>query len=275
MQTVSIIIPCFNDPFYVEQAIKSANIQTYPSKEIIVVDDGSNQETKTIINKNIDFIDILISQENKGTSAARNVGISEASGEIILVLDSDDYFEKEFCERAMPILEKIKDIKLITCYTRRFIGDKTIDIFKPKGGDVSEFIFGNQSLGSSLFRKIDWIKCGRYDEEMLTGFEDWEFYIRLLEHGGVAHVIPEVFFNYRLNKNSRTTEANKLKYKLLNYIYIKHKDLFVKHYDKFILHLLERIEREEREKLKNLKRIEYKLGHRILQPFRFFRKIFK
>ena len=96
----SIIIPCYNDAQYIEQSVLSAVNQTYPYIEVIVVDDGSNAETKKILKKLESKIFKLITQENYGQSKARNIGIEAANGDYILVLDSDDYIESTFCEKA-------------------------------------------------------------------------------------------------------------------------------------------------------------------------------
>ncbi len=95
---VSIIIPCYNDEQYIEQCVNSALNQTYSNIEVIVVDDGSNRKTKTVLKKLEPNITTLITQNNQGQSTARNVGIRYAKGNYILVLDSDDYFEPTFCE---------------------------------------------------------------------------------------------------------------------------------------------------------------------------------
>ena len=124
-----------------------------------------------------------------------------------------------------------------------------------------------------MFRKSDWEKVGGYDESMKQGFEDWEFYIRLLSDGGNVFVIPEVLFNYRQRSNSTSSGANKIKYDLLRYIYFKHQDLYKSNLEQFVCHLLSQIEREEKEKLKNLRRIEYKIGFELLRPFRWIKKL--
>jgi hypothetical protein len=110
---------------------------------------------------------------------------------------------------------------------------------------------------------------------MRNGFEDWEFYIRLFKEGGRAYVIPESLFNYRLRENSTTNKANKIKYELLKYIYNKHQELYVVHFDIFVNHLLSKIEREEIEKIKNTQRIEFQIGKTVLQPFRWIKSLFK
>jgi hypothetical protein len=272
---ISIIIPCYNDAQYIEQAINSALNQSYSNKEIIVIDDGSNAETKIVLKKLESKITKLISQKNQGQSTARNIGILESRGEYILTLDSDDYFEPTFCDKAIAILEGNSSIKIITCYTNRIFETKNTDVFKPDGGKLEGFLLYNCAMGSAMFKKIDWQETKGYDENMRKGFEDWEFYIRLLKEGGSAYVIPEILFNYRSKENSTTTRANKIKYELSYYIYSKHKDLYVVNFDLFISYLLSKTRREEQEKIKNTKRIDFKIGKTILKPLRWFKSILR
>ena len=272
---VSIIIPCYNDAQYIEQAVQSALDQTYPYKEIIVVDDGSNAETKTVLKKLEPKITLLITQENQGQSTARNVGINAANGEFILVLDSDDYFEPSFCEEAVAILQSNLDTKIVTSHLRRFTDDKTLDLFVPSGGDISVFVLHNGATGSAMFRKVEALAVGGYDESMRKGFEDWEFYIRLLANGGAAYVIPKVYLHYRIKPNSTTSRANKVKRELLEYIYFKNKNIFIEHYESLVSYFLSKIENEEKENLKIYNKIDCKIGKVILKPFRFIKSFFK
>jgi glycosyltransferase involved in cell wall biosynthesis len=256
---ISVIIPCYNDAKYIEQSVLSALNQTYQNKEIIVVDDGSNAETKEILRKIEPLITKLIIQENQGQSVARNIGIREAKGDYILVLDSDDYFETTFCEKAVAILANNKDTKIVTCQANLLFEDGSTTIFTPNGGTIADFLYSNNALGTSLFRKKDWKFCGGYDQSMKQGFEDWEFFIRLLKNGGKAEVIHEPLYNYRKRKNSTTFFANKIKYELLFYIFIKHKELFVEDYENFVQYLLEKIKSEEKIKIKYIKKSDNKL----------------
>lgn len=271
---VSIVISCYNDSEFIEQSVQSALDQTYPNKEVIVVDDGSNQKTKAILKELEPKINCLITQKNEGPSAARNRGIEAATGEYILVLDSDDYFEPEFCAKAVKIFEEETDGKLVTCHARWFWDEKIYQIFKPKGGNLKNYLTQSSALGNSLFRKKDWKLIEGYDEMMLNGWEDWEFFIRLHKEGGKTYVIPEVLFHYRKRKKSRTTIANNHRYDLLNYIYLKHADLFKENFELFTKSLLGKIKKEEEEKLKNLNRMDFKIGKAFLWPYRKIKNIF-
>ena len=273
---ISIVIPCYNDAKFIEHAIDSAINQTHSNKEIIVVDDGSNKDTKVVLKSLEHKIDKLITQENLGQSTARNNGIKQAKGSFILVLDSDDYFENTFCSKALSLFNNNTDIKLVTCYAN-LVFEKASNnyVYKPKGGTIESFLTSNSALGSALFKKEDWNSCGGYDETMRNGFEDWEFYIRLLSHGGRAEVIKEPLYNYRKRENTTTSKANQAKYDLFKYIFTKHKDLNIRYYDSFMMQLVLKIEKEEKERFKNRERIEFKIGASILKPVRWIKAIFR
>lgn len=271
---ISVIIPCYNDSLYIKQAVHSALDQTYSNIEVIVVDDGSNQETKAVLKKLEPLFTKLITQDNQGQSAARNVGIKEANGDYILVLDSDDFFEPSFCEKAISVLNEDANVKIVASYMIRFNVNGKVDEYRHLGGDISAILFNNQATGSVLFNKLDFKTTGGYDEKMRMGFEDWEFYIRLLKNGGNIFIIKEPLFHYRLRENSTTARANKKKYELLKYIYFKHQELYKTNFEIFIDHFLYNLEREEIEKIKNTQRLEFKIGYYFLLPLRKIKKIF-
>ncbi|WP_416448158.1 glycosyltransferase family 2 protein [Leeuwenhoekiella sp. A2] len=270
MSFVSIIIPCYNDAIYVRRAVLSAKNQTYKDKEIIVVDDGSNSPTKEVLRNLSQSIDKLIVQENKGLSAARNAGIKASQGDLIVVLDSDDFFAPEFCQKAVYIKKNL-DYKIITCYANLFDSSGVLSLYKPRGGTIKNFLFSNSAIGNSLFSKEDWEKIGGYDENMTKGFEDWEFYIRLLKDSGEAYVIKEPLFNYRQKKTSMRKEANAIKYELWRYIFLKHNKLYIEYYNEFVNFFLEKIQQEEAEKIKNLERKEFLIGQALLKPIRYLK----
>jgi glycosyltransferase involved in cell wall biosynthesis len=271
---VSIVIPCYNDARFIEQSVTSALKQTYQNTEVIVVDDGSNAETKAILKKLEPKLTKLVTQENRGQSTARNAGILVASGSYILTLDSDDYFELSFCEKAIDLFFRENETKIVSCYANLLLEDGSSRLYKPKGGAINEFLYANRALGTAMFRKEDWSTCGGYDEAMRSGFEDWEFFIRLLKDGGNSAIINESLYNYRKRNDSTTSKANRVKYEILNYIYNKHKDLFKNDFEKFVKHLLTLVEKEEKEKNDNLNRTEFRLGYLLLRPLRFIKQIF-
>lgn len=272
MLKISIIIPCYNDAAYIQQSVTSALNQTYKNTEIIVVDDGSDRETKKALKNLAPTISKLISQENSGASAARNTGINNSSGEYVVVLDSDDYFEPSFCEKALKLFESHDDAKIVTCYAEHFSNEKTLDVIKPERATLLDFLKYNHALGSVMFAKSDYTAVGGYDEVMTMGFEDWEFYIRLLKRGGTSYVLEEVLFHYRQKNNSNSTRAHQVKYELLQYIYLKHRELYIDNYDDFVRHIIHTMEFIDRTGKNNLRKHEFRLGYFLLTPFRKIRR---
>jgi glycosyltransferase involved in cell wall biosynthesis len=271
---VSIIIACFNDS-YVEKAVFSARNQEYENKEVILVDDGSIDEVKSLIESLKGKVDILIQQPNSGQSIARNNGIKKASGKYILNHDSDDFFDKNYTFKAVELMERDSNIKIVTCKANRVFNNEVVDVFTPAGGDFENFLYSNAALGSSMFRKADWSICGGYEEELpILGFEDWEFYLNILKRGGVACVLDEVLFNYRLRENSITRKISDLRIEKFRQIILKHQELYKERFEDTVNHLFSRIENMERERMKLKQGVDYKTGNRLLQPLRYLKRKF-
>lgn len=272
---VSVIIPCYNDGKYINEAVSSIYNQDYENLEIIIIDDGSDDNTKRIlegINKeNLQ----IISQENAGPSVARNRGINIAKGDYILTLDADDYFDSTFVSKAMGILKKNSKIGLVSCWLNIFIDKKIIGKFHHKGGNSDSLIFTNGAIGNALFRKQCWVDVNGYDELMRTGFEDWDFNISIVKEGWEIHIIEEELFNYRDKKKSRNKIANQsFKKELQKYIMIKHKDLYINNYEKTLDSFLDEIENLKLRGVSLKESKEYKIGRFFLAPLRKIKKIF-
>jgi glycosyltransferase involved in cell wall biosynthesis len=273
---LSIVISCYNDADYIEQAVSSALNQTYSNKEIIVVDDGSNVETKAVLKKLEPKITTLITQGNQGQSIARNNGIRKAKGKYILNLDSDDFFEITFCEKAIHKFEEDEEIVIVTCNVNRFNTHGTIDVFFPNGGFLNNFLFSNSAMGSSMFKRKDWERCGGYEEKLpILGLEDWEFYIQILKVGGYAYVIQETLFNYQVRENSTTDRIREVRLDKFKHIIMKHKQLYSDNFEILVENLFDQIKREQSEKIKNTERIDFKIGKAVLRPLRWIKAVIK
>ena len=106
MEKVSVIMPCYNDGRYIEEAVESVFTQTYPDIELIVIDDGSDeQETLDVLERLRDKI-ILLKTDHVRPAGARNYGIERASGKYILPLDSDDRIDKTYIEKRQICVER-------------------------------------------------------------------------------------------------------------------------------------------------------------------------
>lgn len=223
---VSIIIPCYNQALFLEEAVGSVLNSTYPNFEIIIVDDGSHDQSAKIAlqihEKHPEIIHVIM-QENAGPAKARNVGIRAARGKYILPLDGDDKISRDYIQKAVEVLDAKKDVKVVYCEAEKFgnkIGKWHLKPFSRKALALDNMIFV-----SAFYRKSDWEKCGGYDNDMTWGWEDWEFWINMLKSGGEVIKLPITGFYYRIREGSRRKTTNKeAKQKTVDLINKKHSD---------------------------------------------------
>lgn len=237
MDKVSVIMPCFNDGMYIEEAIDSVLAQTYKNIEIIIIDDGSDdQRTIEILDRiNNPAIRILHSKRLR-PAGARNYGITEATGKYILPVDSDDRIEPTYVEKAVEILEKNKQMGVVYCYA---------DLFGEKSGrwELPDYSFDTMLLDNvvfvtALFYKEDWEKVGGFNTKMKAGMEDYDFWLSLLEMGRDIYQIPEILFHYRIKPVSRTTQFQDScvsKQETYRDIYYNHPQLYEKYRDRYAI----------------------------------------
>lgn len=247
MEKVSVIMPCYNDGNYIEEAVQSVFNQTYENIELIIIDDGSTDEkTKQILSVLEDDARIkLLHTQRRGPAGARNIGIEYAQGTYIMPLDSDDRIVPSYIEKAVSILSNNPQIGVVYCYANLF-GEKNGRWDLPEYR-LERMLVKNIVFVSALFRKKDWIEAGGFSEQFKYGLEDYDFWLSILELGRDIYQIPEVLFYYRVKSASRTTylhaDLEKLKesYRLL---YKRHKKLYANHKSKywhlFKIHLMDR-----------------------------------
>lgn len=229
---VSIIVPCYNQAQYLNEALQSVLDQTYTNWECIIVNDGSPDHTEEVakrwVEKDARFV--YLKKENGGLSSARNYGISYAKGKFILPLDADDKIATNYVELAVQSFQMDSSLKLVYCKAGKFGEEEGLWQLQPFSLlDLARF---NMIFCSAVFRKEDWELVGGYDEKMIYGLEDWEFWIAILKNGGGVKCLNEVGFYYRIRANSmaRTTNQNHLSYSE-NYVAKKHIDFYVSNYD--------------------------------------------
>ena len=116
MPEVSVIIPVYNSEKYVEKCICSVMAQTLPELEIIIINDGSIDESGKILRKlaQKDSRIILLEQENKGVAAARNLGVEKATGKYLTFVDGDDYLQEDYIEKMYSLAEK-ETLDMVIC----------------------------------------------------------------------------------------------------------------------------------------------------------------
>lgn len=205
LEKVSVIMPCFNDGIYIQEAIDSVLNQTYQNIELIIIDDGSDDlETKRILKEISDERIKVLESFRLRPAGARNLGIQEATGKYILPVDSDDRIAPTYIEKAITVLENNKNIGVVYCYAELF-GEQT------GKWDLPDYKFEHMLLDNivfvtSMFRKEDWEQVGGFKTNMEHGMEDYDFWLSILELGREIYQIPETLFYYRIKPQSRTTE---------------------------------------------------------------------
>lgn len=233
LETVSVVITCYNQGQYLEECINSVTNSDYPNIEIILVDDGSED---TFTQKTLDKLDSgkikIIRQNNQGVCAARNNGIAAASGKYILPLDADDKIADTYISKAVEILAQNPQIGIVLCNGILWAfqsggGGK----WKLKNPTITNMLIQNRIFPSALFRKSDFEKLGGYNPIMETGCEDWELWLNFLENGLKPYKIDEELFYHRIAENFRSKNAIRPQnYIKIRYNIIKlHKKLYLKY----------------------------------------------
>lgn len=194
-----------------------------------------------------------------------------------MVLDSDDMLHKDYLKRLVPELISNPDISIISCY-RRFFRERIDDAFyshEPRGENIDNLLFENILMPSSMYRRQIWQDAGGYDEQMKTGFEDWEFWISVLKNGGRFKIVPEYLFYYRKAKQSMLTDT--LKYHqedIRAYIFKKHSEVYLERFERTIDYLTYLISKHRSKEVNLQNSLDFKLGRLLLKPFRMLSSLF-
>ena len=206
---VSVIVPAYNMAAFLAETLDSILASTYSDFEVIVMDDGSKDNSYDIA-KSYAAKDKRVrayTKKNGGVSTARNAAISLARGEFILPVDADNTIEPAFIERAVKTICSDPEIKVVAP-TSDFFGEKT-GIWKLPPFSLKLLARKNIMDNCALYRKADWERVGGYCPQIVTR-EDWAFWISILKDGGKVVILPEVYHHYRIRSTSkRVTNRNK------------------------------------------------------------------
>ncbi len=194
---ISIITPCFNDGRFLHLPLASVRAQSFGDYEHIVVNDGSTDSDTIRILKEINDPRVrVIDQENTGLPGARNTGIRAAKGEYILPLDADDKIPPHALERLRAELKAHPDVAMVYGNFQLFgLSDR---LMQTGNFNTYRILFANYLPVCSMFRRSAWEGVGGYTESM-KGFEDWEFWIKLVEKGHTFRKIDEVLYYHQVH----------------------------------------------------------------------------
>lgn len=199
---ISLIISVYNCERFIETALQSVFSQTLPcdNYEIIVVNDGSTDNTMNILDQYQDRIKI-INQPNQGLPISANRGILEAKGDYIMRLDADDYFDKEILSLTLGILESSQDYHCV--YTDRY----EVNFLENTRLEVTvgeDNVFDMLSCGV-LFRTETFKRIGMYKNLL---FEEYDLMIRFFDYGLRAFYLRQPLYYYVRNGLNMTNQVN-------------------------------------------------------------------
>lgn len=219
---VSVIIPAYNTERYIARAVESALKQTERDIEVVVVDDGSTDATRRVVEGFADErVKLFVNERNGGPSFTRNRAIEEATGEWVAPLDSDDWYAPERLENLLRATGKADadmvsdDVYLIndgedrpwstllSLGGGRFDGLRRVAAVEFVDSNVPEKRRPRLGLTKPLIRRSFLVEHGlAYDEAVLGGDEDFHFYLACLLRGARFVVLPEPYYFYRDREGS-------------------------------------------------------------------------
>jgi GT2 family glycosyltransferase len=195
--TISVIIPTYDHAAFLPQAVESVLAQTRRADELIVVDDGSTDGTGEMVARRYPAVRLL-TQPNRGLSAARNRGLQAARGDLVVFLDADDWLTPDALAAKSSVLER--DATLGWVYSDLFLTDeagavtrRVSEAWRYPGRRLEGWIFEELLLGNFfpvhavMARRHTVLEAGGFDER-LPNHEDYDLWLRLSRRAPVAYV---------------------------------------------------------------------------------------
>lgn len=213
MTTVSVLIPSYNHAHFVSAAVNSALAQTHPDVDIIVIDDGSKDNTAEVVATFGDAVNYVY-QENQGLSAARNTGIRHARGEYIALLDADDLWSPEYLAESLKVIEQNPRAGLTYCWWSHIDenGNPMPEpgFFNKRGHLLKTFAVRNYFPPVAvLVRKACVAEAGGFDEKLFA-LEDWDLWFRIAANGWEFDCVPQVLVQYRRHSSNMTLDVPRM-----------------------------------------------------------------
>ena len=215
MNTISTIIPVKNGAEFIADALASISRQTIVPDEILIVDDGSTDNTLDVvhkISKSNPAIKLLQGPE-KGPGSARNVALEQARGDIITFLDADDLWPADKMQVQLARLAKEPHVDVVSGFVRYF--DKLCkDTLTPAEDSRTNDIF-HVHLGAAVFRRSVFDKLGQFHEDMLYS-EDVDLILKIRESEFPMTILRHVTLYYRRHENAMTSKMTRDESKSFN-----------------------------------------------------------
>lgn len=236
---VSVVIPTYNRGYIIREAIESAIRQQYQRFEIIIVDDGSTDDTRQIVealgNSRVRYVSHGV---NRGCSAAYNTGILAATGDFISFLDSDDVWQENYLERQVSFLSSHPEVDVVFCNTEISASVSSVNslmsmlwvfpkLLRANSNEAGEYVFNSRQMYLCLLEEVP-IKpsavvirrqildrVGLFDEGSPSG-TDWDLFLRL------ARVARFGYIDQMLTTQRRTADATHQKFRENDKVFLLH-----------------------------------------------------
>lgn len=215
-KTLSVVIPCYKQAHFLSECIESVLAQSVPANEIIVVNDGSPDNTSEVAKK---FPVKLVEKSNGGLASARNAGIKVATSDFIMPLDADDMLRPDAIKEHLLIAD---ENSIAQCGLMYF--GSQVAIYRPQGATLESLLCSNTVYCNSVFPKRAWELVEGYDESetMRLGLEDWLLWIELTAKGLKVNTSDYISLLYRRHPQAMTHQTTHPHWnKIINYMAIK------------------------------------------------------
>lgn len=234
---ISIIIPTYNRGWLLVESIKSVINQTYKNIEIIVVDDGSTDDTKNIVGefqKKDNRIVYIYETNSGGPSRPKNTGVGKATGEYVSFLDDDDEWLPEKLEKQISLFstDNNKNIPaIVSCDSVVVNRQKETPVFsRKKEIGLKSILIKNSIFTGTVLIKTSTIKDMELFDEKLNFLEDWDLWIRILSNNDNIKFCPNILFKYNIREDNTTkTTGGSKKIEALIYVFNKNISLYEKY----------------------------------------------
>lgn len=212
---VTVFIPVYNCENYIKDCLDSIVNQTYKNLEILLIDDGSSDNSLNIIKEYKDKrIRIIQNKVNKGIPYTRNLGLKESRGEYLAIMDADDISLKNRIEKQVDFLEKNKEIDVVGTFYKQFGGKLSRDIKEYKTSEEIDIglLFGTQLANPTTMIRLETLRKNdiSYNLECFVA-QDYELWTQISKVGKLA-VLPEILFKYRYGHENITKKSTVEKY---------------------------------------------------------------
>ena len=221
---VSIIVPCYNYGRFLAEAVESALGQTHAPLEVIVIDDGSTDDSYDVASRFGPPVKVL-GQPNQGLVAVLNRGLHEAVGEYFVILSADDALRPAYVETLLTAL--LEQPGSAYAYSAmEYFGAKS-GVFPAKPFSPALLLAGNYINATALTRRADALAVGGFHPNPENAWEDWDFWLRLLESGKYGVAVPVPLLRYRRHETtSRNPPSRYRALKALRAVAALHPDLY-------------------------------------------------